>query len=88
MSVSHTSPLAPARFAKSNARSPDPAATVEHPLALAHPGERHRESLPQPVQAADIKSFIRSYRDATEEKMPPTREAFSASSMRWYPKWV
>ncbi len=37
---------------------------------------------------SDMASFITSYLDATEEKTPWTRPAFSSSGMVCAPKWV
>jgi hypothetical protein len=56
------------------------AGDVEHLVAGLHVGHRHGVGLPGAVQAADSRSFIRSYFCATESKTPRTRAAFSRSS--------
>ena len=81
MSVCTTMPVAADALGERAREVAGAAGDVEHAVARAA-GRRPRRCRPSTPDAgpSDIRSFIRSYRVATESNTPRTRVAFSASS--------
>ena len=86
MSVSQTSPVAPARWANALARSPVPPAMSSTFMPGRTFAWRTVNAFHTRCRPTDITSFITSYFDATESNTPATRCAFSDSSTCANPK--
>ena len=87
--MSQTTAVAPgARRRKRKAMSPVPPATSSRRWSGCGASQSIIASFHRRWTPPDIRSFIRSYLPATEEKTPWTSPAFSSSGTSRAPKWV
>src|SRR5436309_2159226 len=87
-SVRTTLPDVPTRSAKRRARSAVPPATSSTALPRRTPLVSTANRFQARCSPADMRSFMRSYFDATDSNTPRTRRAFSSGGTRSKPKSV